>query len=269
MQLGMNCTTGALSVLLILAMASVARAQPDFWNGRDRFVPQTPAVEQSGRREWTWQGGNALSYGGPGRLRYEPGGSPRIIVTGDPAIVETIEVSGGEIRRRNTSGLPDSSERSPQVEILVRGVTLDRFKLSGSASTELGRLQRDRLDLQVDGSGSVSGQGQAKRLNVQVDGSGQANLRQLNAGEAHITITGSGTTDIGNVDRNVNVVLTGSGDANLGKVDTITAKLTGSGDVRLASQPRKGSYDIRGSGRVVMIGPDGKPSDLGRMKPAR
>jgi hypothetical protein len=266
-------------------MASAVLAQPDRSGGKTSFTPQTPAVEQPGRREWVWRGSNSLAYGGPGRLRYEPGGSPRIIVTGDPSIVETIEVSRGEIRRRNTPSLPNSSERNPQVEILVQGVTLDSFRLSGSASAELGRLNRDRLDLQVDGSGSVNVQGQAKRLNVLVDGSGQANLGQLSAGEARITITGSGTAavgdvdgdaniavtgsgqaNVGNVGNHTNITLTGSGNANLGKVDVITARLTGSGDARLASQPQKASYDIRGSGRVMMIGPDGTRNELARAK---
>jgi hypothetical protein len=281
MQFGKKGAAGALSVFLVLAWTPIAQAQLD---GRSRFTPQAPAVEQPGRREWTWQGGNALAYGGPDRLRYEPGGSPRIIVTGDPAIVETIEVSGGEIRRRNTQGFSNFVQPNPQVEILVRGVTLDHFRLSGSGSTELGRMQRDRLDLQVNGSGSVSAQGRARRLNVQVDGSGRANLGQLSAGEADITIAGSGSADIGDVDRDLsivitgsgqanacnagklNVVLTGSGGANLNKVDTVTARLAGSGGVRLGSHPRKANYDIRGSGLVVMVGPDGKRTELARSR---
>jgi hypothetical protein len=280
MRFGMTGAAGALSVFLALAMAPTVQAQP--WaNGRDHFAPQAPAVEQSGRREWTWQGGNALSYGGPGRLRYEPGGTPRIIVTGDPAIVDTIEVDGGDIRRRNTSGFFNFSPRDAKVDILVRGVTLDKFTLSGSATMDLGQLQRDTLDLQVNGSGTLNALGQAKRLNLQVNGSGSARLGQLNAGQASIAVngsgniamgaiseggnlrvTGSGRADLGDIGKPMDITITGSGDANLGRVDTIDARLTGSGSVRLASMPRSATYHITGSGRVRAVGPDGKVVEL-------
>jgi len=46
----------------------------------------------------------------------------------------------------------------------------------------------------------------------------------------------------------------------------VTAKLTGSATVRLVSQPQRSDYDIKGSGRVLLVGPDGKTTELARMR---
>lgn len=276
MQFRTAAALSAISVFLVLAPA--AQAQTD-WLRNFNFTAQAPAVDQSGRREWVWQGKNALSYGGSGHLRYEPGGTPRIIVTGDPDEVANIEVDGGVIRRRETPGF--SFRRDPKLEILVQGVTLDQFDLSGSGTMDLGRLQRDTLELRVRGSGTLNAQGQAKHLTLQVDGSGHANLDQMSAGSADITVTGSGSlttaaigeaanirvtgsgkAKVGNVGKKADIHITGSGDAILGRVDDVTAKVTGSGTARLASQPQHSEYSIMGAGKVVMVGADGKITEL-------
>jgi len=120
----------AISVFLVLAPA--AQAQPDWLSG---FKAQAPAVNQSGHREWVWQGKDSLRYGGFGHVRYEPGGTPRIIVTGDPEEVANIEVSGGVIRRRDTPGFNFNFRRNdPKLEVLVQGVTLNNFDLAEAAA---------------------------------------------------------------------------------------------------------------------------------------
>ncbi len=269
----------AFSVFLVLAAVPAAQAQSGLF---DSFRAQAPAVDQSGRREWVWQGKDSLRYGGSGHVRYEPGGTPRIIVTGDPEEVANIEVDGGTIRRRDTPGFNFNFRRSDsKLEILVQGVTLDQFDLSGSATMDLGRLQRDMLDLRVRGSGTLNAQGQAKHLNLEVDGSGRANLDQFSAGAADITVTGSGSitagaiaeganirvtgsgkAKVGDIGKNADIRVTGSGTATLGRVGDVNVKLLGSAKVQLASQPQHSDYSIMGSGKVVMVGADGKITEL-------
>jgi hypothetical protein len=283
MRFRIAAALSAISVFL-LAAAPSAQAQPDWWS-KLNFTAQAPAVDQSGRREWVWEGKNALSYGGPGHLRYEASGTPRIIVTGDPEEVANVEVDGGTIRRRDMPGFNFNFRRNTQLEILVQGVTLDQFDLSGSATMDLGRLQRDTLDLRVHGSGTLNAQGQAKHLTLEVNGSGRANLDQLSAGAADIAVNGSGTTTtgavsesanirvtgsgkakVGDIGKSVDIRVTGSGGATLGRAEEVNARVTGSGTVRLASQPQHSDYSIMGSGKIVLVGPDGKTTELARMQ---
>ncbi len=273
-------TAAALSVVSVfLVLAPAAQAQSDWWGS---FTAQAPAVDQSGRREWVWQGKDSLHVGGSGHVRYVPGGAPRIIVTGDPDEVAKTEVDGGTIRRHDTSGFNFSFSRNePRVEILVQGVMLSRFEVAGSAVMDLGRLQRDTLELRVSGSGALNVQGQARQLGLQVNGSGHANLEQMSAGAAEISVNGSGSTvmgdvsegadirvtgsgraKIGDIGKSANIQVTGSGTAILGRVPDVKANLTGSGTVRLSSQPVHSDYHFTGSGKILLVGADGRTTEL-------
>jgi len=256
---------GALGAIgFFLGFATLVQAQPGRTNGNSGFTAQAPVVTQPGHREWTWQGDHSLSYAGSGHVRYQPEGTPRIIVTGDPAEVENIEVDGGTIRRNDSRGF-NFGRGGSDLDILVRGVTLDRFNLAGSATLDLGQLHRDSLDLRIYGSGTVNAQGEVKNLRVEVDGSGRANLDQFSAAEADINATGSGNIVLQTVTRTVKLRVTGSGTVTMGGAEDVGAKLTGSGTVRLTSPPSHADYKILGSGKVVLIGPDGKVSLLARM----
>jgi hypothetical protein len=277
----------AISIALFLAFVPVAHAQSRHSGNDADFVAQPPVVDQSGHREWDWHGGDSLSYTGAGHVRYEPGGARRIIVTGDPDEVANIEVDGGIIReqdnRRDFSF--NSARDNRKLEILVQGVTLDHFDLVGSATMDLGRLQRDSLGLRIHGSGKINAAGQARNLSLEVDGSGKANLDQLSVGEADITGTGSGQISMGaisgvakirqtgsgrvtagDVGKNADLTATGSGSITLGRVESISAMLEGSGTVRLVSHPQQSDYHIAGSAKVVMVAPDGTVTELARMR---
>lgn len=261
-----NRTAGAIGVIaFFFSTALLAQAQPS----RPGFAPQSPAVDEAGHREWVWQGGDSLSYAGSGHVRYQPGGTPRIIVTGDPAEVENVEVVGGLIRRNDSHGFNfnfNFGRRVQGLDILVRGVTLDRFSVAGSAMLDLGQLNRDTLDLRVFGSGTINAQGgEVKNLRLEVDGSGGAGLDHLNIETADVKATGSGKISLGDVAGAASLHVTGSGSVSLGRVQTVNATLTGSGVVRLTSAPSQANYKIMGSGQVLLVEPDGKVSILGRM----
>lgn len=283
-QLRTAGAVSAVSVLLVLTIAPAAEAQPDRGSSKSGFTAQDPVVDQPGHREWAWEGNNSLSYAGStGHVSYEPGGSPRIIVTGDPKDVENIEVDGGAIRRRDTPGFYFTYSH-PRLEILVRGVTLDHFDVAGSGEMDLGHLQRDTADLHVHGSGAIDAQGQVKHLNLEVNGSGRANLDQLNAGKADIVVNGSGSVitgaigeganvhvngsgraKFGDVGKNGSIVVTGSSTATLTRVEDLNAEVTGSAIMWLASQPAHADYNVKGSGKVLLRGPDGNVTELASM----
>jgi hypothetical protein len=273
----------AFSFLLVVGVSELAIAQSD--HASSSFAAQAPVVDQSGRREWVWEGGDSLTVAGSGSVRYEAGGTPRIIVTGDPEAVANVEVDGGFVRKRDGS-LPQ--EKKVNLNILVQGAALNRFDLLGSATMDLGRLQRDQLALTINGSGVINLQGQAAKFSLQVNGSGQANLDQLSSNDANITIngsghakagniaghadirtTGSGSAIVGAVANGADVRVTGSGKTTLGPAETIDVNVVGSGTVELSSMPIHPIYHVVGSGKVRLVGSDGKTTELARMQPVR
>jgi len=102
----------------------------------------------------------------------------------------------------------------------------------GNKDVDLGRIERDELNITVANSGSVTAEGKVDRLRVNVQGSGDANLGKLSA-------------------RSVTVMVMGSGTVTVAPSESVKAQIMGSGDVRLTSHPANIERHMMGSGRVV------------------
>ena len=277
----LETTFGLYALSFFLVIAGPAAAQAGLGSGASRAAPQTPVVDQAGRREWVWEGRDSLTVAVPGSARYEPGGTPRIIVTGDPDAVANIEVDGGVIRQRDWF-IPH--EKNQNLSILVQGVAINRFDVTGSAIMDLGHLQREQLALRISGSGMINAQGRARSLSLDISGSGQANLDQLSANDANITVSGSGiakagdidhvivsingsgSADVGTVANGAVIRVAGSGKVSLGPTQTVDANVAGSGTVTLKSLPGHSNYNISGSGNVLLVASDGRTTELARMR---
>jgi hypothetical protein len=260
-----NCRAlSAFSLLFVFAFSGAAHAQGESEICRSdgaRFSARAPNVNQTGRREWVWEGRETLTIQGPLKLRYEAGGTPRIVVTGDPAAVEAIEVDGGVVRKRDNFNLRDQ-----QLDILIRGVQLERVVLIGSVMLDLARLQKERFALCIQGSGSVDAFGQVRNLDIAVEGSGQANLDRLAIEEAEIVVNGSGSAYLGAVSRRANIRVNGSGNATVGPAENVNVNVTGTGSARLKSRPRYSNFQVTGRGGVLLVEPDGKITELARAR---
>lgn len=267
----------ATLVLLVLAYAPPAAGQS---KAGDAFIPQAPLVDQAGRREWAWEGRDSLTIEGAGAVRYESDGDPRIVITGDPEAVANIEVAGSVIRERKELPWRLTSRK---LNILVQGIILNHITCVGSATIDLGSLQKDRLALVIDGSGAISARGRSQRLEVTINGSGRANLGNFSAVNAVIVVNGSGSAIAGNADGAANIEVngsgtaaidavtggarikvSGSGTASLDSAQSVDADLSGPGYIRLHSLPGRASYHVSGSGAVLLVAPNGKVTELAR-----
>jgi len=112
---------------------------------------------------------------------------------------------------------------------------LDRVDLEASGDARIGGLNGGRLTLVGQGSGSFDADGAVDQVEVRINGSGNANLDGLRAREARILINGSG-------------------DARAHVVDTIFAKLNGTGEIVYRGRPRNVSEEVNGTGAIRRIG---------------
>jgi len=212
---------------------------------------RTPSVSQPGRAEWNWDGGSRLAVGVPGTVRYSEQGSPRVIVTGPNELVRRVRFRDGTL---NTDwGFSwNSNER---LEILVTGVKLNSFGVSGSSRMMLGKLERDSLEMRVSGSGKIIMDGaKARDVDMKVSGSGDIELGTLDARSVDVEISGSGTAmaTSGRADR-IELSISGSGKAEFSSLSSSQAQITISGSGRAAVAPRDAAnIRIAGSGRVRM-----------------
>lgn len=208
---------------LCLLSLSVAGANAKDWDG---FTPREPSAKQPGRWEWAWDGTDGLGVGIGAIVRYVPTGPARIVITGPEESLEQLEVGQGRIRWCNTC------RGSRNLEVTVSGVTLRNVAVHGAGGdVQLGRLDQDRLNLAISGTGRASAEGRIERVDLAISGSGDADLGRAAVQRANIHISGSG-----------NAAISPREEANV--------RVSGSGNVRMASSPPRLHQSVSGSGGV-------------------
>ena len=193
--------------------------------GWDDFTPREPSSKQPGRWEWAWDGSDGLGVGLSGaRVRYVPGGPARIVIAGPEDALARVRVGQGQIRWcedcRSVKGL----------DVTVSGVALRSVALNGSdCEIQLGRLDQDRMNMAISGTGRIAAAGRIDRLDLSISGSGDADLADTAVQRANINIAGSG-----------NARVTPREEANI--------HVAGSGNVRMAAAPARLRQFVTGSG---------------------
>jgi hypothetical protein len=110
---------------------------------------------------------------------------------------------------------------------------LTGIEASGSGDIDAKYIDADAFEVRSDGSADITLDGTTKRLSVDLDGSGDADLGQLKAREAHVTVGGSGDADV-QANQKLEVALDGSGDVRYHGDPALTRRVDGSGDLSRA-----------------------------------
>ena len=214
----------ALCLLSLTIAPSVAR------DGYD-FTPREPSLKQSGHWEWAWDGDDGLGVGLVGAtVRYLPAGPARIVITGPDEALERVRVGQGQIRWcqdcRAIKGL----------EVTVSGMALRNVALHGAdVHIHLGRLDQDRLNLSIAGTGDIDASGRVDRLAASIAGAGNIQMPDAAVLRASINIAGSG-------------------DVAVTPRDEASVHVAGSGRVRMTAMPARLNQSITGSGGVRIAG---------------
>lgn len=209
-----------------LAVGLVLAAVPAIARERNDFTPQEPSSKQPGRWEWAWDGSDGLGVGIGATVRYVPTGPARIVITGSEESLQQLEVGQGQIR------WCDTCRGSRKLEVVVSGVRLRNVSVHGAGGDVLlGRLDQDRLNLSISGTGRASAEGRIDRVDLSISGSGDADLGRAAIQRANIHISGSG-----------NAAITPREEANV--------HVSGSGNVRMTASPPRLRQAVSGSGGV-------------------
>lgn len=162
----------------------------------------------------------------PASIHYQPGGEAQAIVTGDPAILGHVKFEGDRLTMECNSNSGSSS-----FQVTISGPPISNWKLMGSGEMSLSEIDQPKLDVTINGSGSVNATGKVEKLALTIAGSGSAQTNGLEAKSAAVKINGSGDAEIkASVDAEVS--------------------LNGSGNVRLSGHPTLRKSEINGSGRI-------------------
>lgn len=167
------------------------------------------------------------------------GPAPSVVATGDPAMLDRLEVRvvGTELRIGVRSGSWTSWSSGDKLRVRVTTPRLAGASLAGSGDVDVDRVR-------------------ATAFTARLTGSGDLRLRDVDVGDLRLELVGSGDVDAAGACGRGSFSIVGSGDLKAGGVrcDTLTASLGGSGNLsayarRAADVGLSGSGDVRIDGR--------------------
>lgn len=175
----------------------------------------------------------------PAFTRVDSKGSAEMIVTiGDKQSL-TIEADDNILPLIDTGVKGDKLEisshgsystRTP-IKITITVAALNEARVAGSGSISATGIDAKKFDAHVTGSGDINITGKAESLTASISGSGNIDTTKLPVAVADVRVTGSGN-------------------AKVNAMKSITATVTGSGDVHYAGNPSEVQEHVTGSGSV-------------------
>lgn len=202
------------------------------------------------------------------RVTIVVGGPRSVTIRGDDNLLGNVrtKVEGETLAISNRH----SYKSKIGLTVTIRVPTLTAVDLSGSGTIDVKGVQGASFTVDLSGSGDITASGSATRIDLGISGSGSARLDGLDTQEVRGEISGSGDleatgkTDRVNISvpgsgdvrfdrlvaRDAHVDISGSGDVRVWAVDSLSAGISGSGEVRYGGNPPRVSKDVSGSGEI-------------------
>jgi Putative auto-transporter adhesin, head GIN domain len=192
------------------------------------------------------------------------GGGPRVTITRDVAPFDRLEVSdsldvdvvsggGGQVRVRAGRDVMDRVRTESRggvlhLDIVDRGIvigpdplgdvrievpirSLSGVLIEGSGEVDLSGVDEDRLELQVRGAGDITASGTVGHLSASIQGAADAELDELAARTASVTVQGAADADL-RVSEALDVTVQGAADVSYRGDPTVRSEIEGAGDLR-------------------------------------
>jgi hypothetical protein len=232
--LGWTAAIGLVLCVLFLGLAAARVGSAldllGFDDGFDAgFAGDKPSAAAGGMKQWVWKG-DSVEIAAPAEVRVSAPASaaepPTITVHGSPRILDRVRFSNGKL---GLVGRLTNMGHSDHLEVDIRGVFHQYTMMVGEL--RLGTIDQDRLAIRISGAGEVRADGKVGDLDVAISGVGGAKLGRLIATNAHVKISGAG-------------------DAEIAPQDSADISLSGIGEVKLRSQPKKLVQHVSGLGQV-------------------
>ena len=250
-----------LAVVLIGLSYSMLRAQGVSVRHEGRMVSEeTRPVGRDIR---------AVELSGPIDMTLHYGAQPKLVVRGEQRLLANIETTqDGRVLLIGTRGIVLRHRQPIVVELTLPA--LDRVGVDGSGDTEVNGFTGERIELELNGSGSLEFNGRYRKARAVVQGSGELTLDTGNGDRVEGELMGSGEMTLAGAARSVKlessgsgmldaqrlraedveVRQTGSGNTSVTAHATMVAAASGSGDIDVYGKPPQRTISRTGSGDV-------------------
>jgi hypothetical protein len=177
-----------------------------------------------------------LELDGGVNLDVVPGGTREVVVTGGRDVIDRVRtvVEDGRLRIWiKDHGIVIGKDPFDDVRVEVAAAALDTIRVQGSADLNLGRIDRDKLTVLVQGGADIDASGTVDDLTLQIEGAGDADLGELEARTAKVRVEGAGDAEL-NVSDELDVAVEGAGDVTYHGNPSVRQRVEGAGEVRPA-----------------------------------
>ncbi len=213
----------------------------------------------------------AVDLNGPIDLTLRYGAAPSLKVRGESRLLGNVDVTkDGEVLHIGIRGMVLRHRRPLSVELVLP--SLDSVTVDGSGESTVNGFSGERIEVRMEGPGSLRFNGRFRQVTASLSGSGEVDL---NGGAGierfEASLTGSGSMTIvgsarelaasasgsGDLDarhlraETVKVSQSGSGSSTVQARNTVTASVSGSGDIEVHGNPGERSVSRTGTGSVT------------------
>jgi len=198
------------------------------------------------------KGFTKVNFGVSGNMYINIGPEFKVVLEGDRDLLEDIEteVSGGRLVVKKDNWNWGMNEK---VTVYITMPEIEGLGVSGSGKAEIKDLVKtENLSLSVSGSGKIFTNSIAvNNLKCSISGSGDINVGGGNADTGDISISGSGnyTGETAKI-KSADLSISGSGNCLVNASESLTAHVSGSGNVTYTGGSPKIDARVSGSGKV-------------------
>jgi hypothetical protein len=192
-----------------------------------------------------------LDVGGSMIVDVRVGGAPSLVLEGDSNLLPLVktETRGATLYIETKNRLRSSTP----LKITYTVPRLSDLHLGGSGHVSVRDLKGEPLSVRLGGSGVARLSGEVAEFDAKVSGSGKIEAGELRARSANVDVSGSGGVILGQVNGdNVRIGISGSGTVQTkGSVRSLNVRVSGSGSADLAGlTTEQGDLASSGSGGI-------------------
>jgi putative autotransporter adhesin-like protein len=178
----------------------------------------------------------AIDVNGGVNIDIVPGDTREVVVTGGEEVIDRVRtvVEDGRLEVSiKDHGIVIGPDPFDDVRVEVAAGALDTIRVQGSGDLDLGRVDRDKLTIVVQGGADIDASGTVDDLTLQIEGAGDADLGELEARTARVEVEGAGDAEL-NVTDELDVSVEGAGDVSYRGNPRVRQRVEGAGEVRPA-----------------------------------
>ncbi len=182
------------------------------------------------------------------------GAVPSMTVRGEKRLLGNVDTYlKGESLQIGIKGMLLHKRLPLQVVLVLPSI--DTVRIKGSGDSTVNGFSGDKLDVQLDGSGSVKFNGRFREVSAQVRGSGEMEMNGGASDKVEVALAGSGEMTVVGSCKQFTANQTGSGelDAEHLAAETASLELRGSG-TSVVQASKSADVTVRGSGDVQVLG---------------